>query len=858
MIIPPHHEVTGALGMALIVAREKKLSPGLSTFIGFDISNRIVSKRIASCTDCSNVCNLVNVTYDDGVRSVYGGICGKFEKNRAKPAVKLHNYFDERKALLLSYSSNPKEAKGRIGIPRILLFHELFPLWATFFQALGYEIVLSRELSKSVYEKGISKIIVDTCFPIRTIYGVIVDLNEMNVDMIFVPYVLNMKDDHYTTKNAHNCQYIQQLPDFIKASLDIQLLTHTVRMKDTDRSMESAFGELGRKLGAPEDSIPIAYRKAVEAQEQFYLATGRIGRRALDDVAAFAKAFVLIGHPYVMHDKFFNLNLVQRLLNSGIPVISADMLPVQYSADKSSLIDLSWKTNNRAINAIEFIHSHNKKNSTTRLLPVLITQFGCAADSMLTPYVKELLGENPWLEIEVDEHNSITGIMTRCEAFWESVPSGVRPAPAFAEVEKLAGETITLNRIRDENRTLYVLPICDAMFVMPEVLGRYNINCEMIDKTSHKSSELGRKYSNEKHCRTYQVILGDFLATSRKQGFDASKAAFFMFDYDEACRLSLFRSSYSMELRNQAGFEIPMFGTTVDDPLGWISTFGLRMSSEIWIALIAADYLSRYRYELRPYEKHKGEVERAYEQAKEELYKGIRQGAILKGYKSALRMMESVPVVNKDLVYVAVIGDAFTRVHEYGMAEIFQAVEEMDGVVILPPSWHDFINYGSEQRVRHLWRKRKLLRSLVTGIGSQALDQMRKRVQSISTRHSIMFADPSNKELSRYSREYVNIEVAPVIPSMFVGKTVDFIVNKKVHGLINAYGFNCCLGKVTTACINKLRLENDNIPMLTFIDDGLQQTNIRTRVESFMEQAWAFKRKWSNSEQHEDQREGIV
>lgn len=113
---------------------------------------------------------------------------------------------------------------------------------------------------------------------------------------------------------------------------------------------------------------------------------------------------------------------------------------------------------------------------------------------------------------------------------------------------------------------------------------------------------------------------------------------------------------------------------------------------------------------------------------------------------------------------------------------------------------------------------------------------LRNQIQQEARKYSNMFVEPSNHDLSLYSKNYINPNVAPVIPSMFVGRTVDLVANKKVDGLINAYGFNCCLGKITTACINELRKEHENLPMLNFIDDGLEQTNIRTRLESFMEQ----------------------
>jgi predicted CoA-substrate-specific enzyme activase len=841
IMIAPHHEVTGALGIAYLA--EQEMSKGRKTqFVGFDIENRILQKKVIECKECANVCSLVFVKYNDDNQSIYGGICGKFEKDKMTGGHRVHDYFEDRKNLLLSFDRSKGNGKGRIGIPRILLFHELFPMWVTFFNTLGYDVVLSQELSKSVYEKGIAKVLVDTCFPIRCVYGAVVDLIELGVDKIFIPYVLNMKDDGYPTKYAHNCQYVQQAADFIKSAIDVEVLTTTIRMNESQKNIEDTFVKLGRELDILDLDSKRAFHEAVKVQSAFTVESKNIGENALADFKKFNKVFVLIGHSYIIHDKFFNLNLVKQLAKLGIPAIAADMLQLENNCDKARKIDLAWKTNNRAVNAIEFIHEYNLVNKN-RLIPIIMTQFGCAADSMLTPYLKDLLGNNPWMEVEVDEHNSITGLMTRCEAFWESVSSESREEKAFENTEQLFSNNISLSQLKEEDRKVYIFSMCEAFAAISEVFTRHGIRSEMIDKTTDYSNNLGRKYSNEKHCRTYQVVMGDFLATTQKQDFDANKAAMFMIGYDEACRVALFNSLCPKVLRECGAGDVKMFGVTVDDPLEWMGVFGLNMANDLWTAMVAADYLSRYSYQLRPYEKEKGSINRVYKEAKAVLYKSIREGKVSKGLKQSLEMLKRVPRVVRDLVYIGVVGDAFTRVHEYGMTEIFEIVEEMNGVIMLPPSWHDFINYGAERRVTDLWRKGNYAKSIVTKVGSTNLNILRRNLHNISAAYSEMFDEPDNSTLTEYAREYVNVNVAPVIPSMFIGKTVDFVKRKKVDGLINCYGFNCSLGKIATACISKIRADSDNVPMLTFIDDGLQQTNIKTRVEAFMEQAWAYKKK---------------
>jgi len=42
----------------------------------------------------------------------------------------------------------------RIGIPRALLYYRYFPFWKTFFETLGFEVVVSRPSHRGLIEGG--------------------------------------------------------------------------------------------------------------------------------------------------------------------------------------------------------------------------------------------------------------------------------------------------------------------------------------------------------------------------------------------------------------------------------------------------------------------------------------------------------------------------------------------------------------------------------------------------------------------------------------------------------------------------------------------------------------------------------
>jgi predicted nucleotide-binding protein (sugar kinase/HSP70/actin superfamily) len=55
------------------------------------------------------------------------------------------------------------EKRGRIGIPRALMFYRYFPFWHAFFEALGCKTVVSGADGK----KGRIVYVEDSCLPVK-------------------------------------------------------------------------------------------------------------------------------------------------------------------------------------------------------------------------------------------------------------------------------------------------------------------------------------------------------------------------------------------------------------------------------------------------------------------------------------------------------------------------------------------------------------------------------------------------------------------------------------------------------------------------------------------------------------------
>ncbi|MBO4392184.1 MAG: 2-hydroxyglutaryl-CoA dehydratase, partial [Clostridia bacterium] len=164
----------GAFGMALIA---KNRSGETSSLISREkLAEFSYQSTMRRCGGCTNNCLLTILKFDNGKRFISGNRCDKgagIEKN-TKEIPDLYEYKYKR---LFSYEPVKDAPQGKIGIPRVLNMYENYPFWFTFLTALGYEVVLSDNSSKKLYESGVESIPSESaCYPAKIVHGPIVNL----------------------------------------------------------------------------------------------------------------------------------------------------------------------------------------------------------------------------------------------------------------------------------------------------------------------------------------------------------------------------------------------------------------------------------------------------------------------------------------------------------------------------------------------------------------------------------------------------------------------------------------------------------------------------------------------------------
>lgn len=156
------------------------------------------------------------------------------------------------------------------------------------------------------------------------------------------------------------------------------------------------------------------------------------------------------------------------------------------------------------------------------LYAVYLTNHGCGPDTMLSHLFKQEMGDKPYLQIEVDEHFSNVGVITRIEAFLNSLQH--RPAvalPTDFNIEQVDIHPCRLAQTPSPNVPLY-LPAMGAY--TPYLAAYFKQQGADPHELPHLTDDilsLGRAETSAKEYLPFPALLGSILAERKNDQTDA-------------------------------------------------------------------------------------------------------------------------------------------------------------------------------------------------------------------------------------------------------------------------------------------------------------------------------------------------
>jgi predicted CoA-substrate-specific enzyme activase len=832
--VPVHHDVTGAIGAAILAMREKDTHEKTS-FKGFDLSRKKYTLSSFECKDCSNLCEIRKVDMEGEEPLHYGSRCEKYDVKRGESKVNLlpDLYKEREKILFSSYKGkNPGKDAPVIGIPRILMIYELYPFWKAFFNELGYRVRLSSPTNKAIIREGVEMVVTETCFPVKVSHGHIQDLIDKGVNKIFLPSIVNMKP----AKKGHNhtvlCPYVQTMPYLARSALDfdglgVEVLRPVIHFNQREAGLKKEFYEFGKTLRRGKRPVDRALNAASSAQDEFGKRLLARGKEVVEGLGQGDTALVIVGRSYNTIDSGLNLEIPKKLRDMGVLAIPFDMLPVDEAIDDEMAREMYWKNGQRILAVAKLL------KYDPRLFTVYITNFGCGPDSFITHFFKDISSGKPFLQLEIDEHSADAGAITRCEAFLDSLRN-IKDKKGSVRKEKDAA------RRKNLAKKIYVPNMSDGSHALAAAFEACGLEAEVIPEPDGESLRLGRAYTSGRECYPNILTTGDMVKITRRQDFDPEKSAFFMPSSKGPCRFGQYNRYHRLILDELGLSQVPVYSPDQDGTfykeLGMVDGNFSRLG---WWGIAAVDLLEKMLWETRPYEKTPGSTDRVYWECIRKVCNAIRAKRFPDEELSYAReAFGKIPIHKPGTKpVIGVVGEIYVRSNRFSNENLVLTLESLGAEVRVPPvgEWIYYTNFFSKRRN---WQRRNYgdyLRAVINDF-FQRLDE--KKMENIIDGDLRSGHEPTTRQILD--------KAAPYLPETFegeavlsIGKVMDYIL-KGAHGIINVMPFTCMPGTVVNGILKKVREKELNIPFINMVYEGIEDTNTKTRLEAFVYQAREF------------------
>ncbi|MEW6482858.1 MAG: acyl-CoA dehydratase activase [bacterium] len=828
IFVPENHDVTGAIGVA-IIAKESNIEK--TRFKGFDLKNRKYELSSFECKGCPNSCEIKKVKLEGEEPLFYGARCEKYEKRGQGSRVKgqgseLPDLFEERENLLLNIYK--KEGGGKkIGIPRALFFYEFFPFFKAFFSELGFNVIFSEKTNKTIIHKGVEGVSVDTCFPIKLTHGHILSLLEAGVDYLFLPSIINLKQTSPYFSESYHCPYVQSIPYTVASTMNfkehrVNLLQPVIRMRYEKKGLLKPLLEMGRALGIAPERVKKALNIAYNVQSEFRKRIEERGKEILSSLDN--RSIVLIARSYNGNDCGLNLELPRKLRDLGVLSIPMDFLPLDTVDTSVDWPNMYWRSGQQILAACELVRKDE------RLFPIYLTNYGCGPDSFIVSFFKEKMEEKPHLIIEVDEHSADVGAITRCEAFLDSIENARKKK--IEEERRI--KTLTIEK--KTKRKIIIPYMSDHAYALEAAFKACGVNAEVMPESDIETLYWGRKYTLGRECYPAIVTTGDMVKFTKRADFNPKESAFFMGGSSGPCRFGQYSMLQRFVLDSLGYKDVPIYAPNqAKNFFKDLSLVGKDFEPLAWAGIVAIDILEKALYETRPYEKEKGITEGVYKEYVKKVCEAIKQKKdLLPVMKEAKEAFSKIPVYPKDKPVIGLVGEFFVRANKFSNENVIKKVEALGGEVWSAPV-NEWFLYRNFRRNMHSLLTNDYACFIKTSIKN--LYQVKQEARLSYPWHHFLrgIGEPSTSEILEFARPYLHhsFEGEAI---MSIGKAVDF-VKKGLCGIINTIPFTCMPGTIATAILKSVSEDNKGLPILTIAYDGLSSANTDMRLEAFIHQA---------------------
>ncbi|MGD9115825.1 MAG: acyl-CoA dehydratase activase [Dehalococcoidia bacterium] len=822
LVVSEHREVSGAIGAALLV---REASEGQkSKFKGFQkLIDSECKLTTFVCKGCDNNCTITQMRLEGEKPTFYGSRCDRYDS--ALTQEKRETFFDQREKLLLKEYKEGAGTGPVVGIPRALLVYDFAPLLIGFLNDLDARVVVSSKTTKEIMERSVELAYTDSCFPMKLVHGHVEALKDKS-DYILYPCAIRLGPKNGDASQQYACPLIQASPFIVRTVLGMgdNFLSPLLDLSLGEDEVVKNLTEVATKMGFSRRKGKKAGLAGIAAQHRFEAERAKVGARLLKQLKESNQlGVVLMARSYMSQDSGANLGIAEKLAQLGVVPIPLDFLPLNTVKPQEFSDRPYWAYEGKYIAAAKIIAQD------PQLYGLALTNFGCGPNSFILKLVEDIMSGKPMGQLEIDEHAAEAGLVTRLEAFVDTI-EGYAPT---AEAQEVAAEEIRRYAppIVSNQKTL-VLPNM-APFV--EVLGQIMESCGgrtiVLPPPDERSLFYSNQVSSGTECLPYRVTLGDFLKFFYEHPERSKDVELAMVSAYGPCRLGKYALEQITVLK-KAGFNVPML-TTISNNAYRDMDFGPDFQRLAIGGIFAADCLNRLLWRTRPYEKEPGLAENLFDEhlqkVKDSVHARDGYAGVLEKATAAFKSAIDPNLPRRPLV--GINGEIYLRSNRFSNNNLVKVCEAagLEVTVSSVGEWLKYISYRHFEDSVHFRKARNLLSSYIkNSVVDKSEHRLLKNLKPLTDE-----PEPSIKELLSRSSLYLSPRCGSEAV-LSIGSGVEWLENPRFAGVISVMPHGCMPGGIVAAMSEKLS-QIYHKPWISLTYDGILETNNLTRINNFAE-----------------------
>lgn len=827
IIVPVHKEVSGAIGAALL-AREA----GAGTASRFKSFQKVIDSnhKLSTfvCKSCDNNCTISRLDIPGEKATFYGSRCDLYDSSIAMKE-RLETAFDERERLLFAGYREGGEGRPTVGVPRALLVYDYAPLLIGFLNELGARAVLSSKTTKHITEESTELGYTDSCFPVKLLHGHAATLQD--VDYLLYPSAIRMGLKDGEENQKYTCPLVQASPYIIREVMDLErkLLVPTLDFSLGDDDAIRNLSQVARQMGFSTKKGQAAALAGLEAQRQYQEALGEKGRRLLQQIRDSGKLGVVIfARSYMFQDSGANMGIAEKLAQLGVVPVPLDYLPLDTINVKEYCDRPYWyyETKHIAGAAITV--------KDPQLYGLILTNFGCGPNSFMLNIVRDIMGDKPLGQLEIDEHAAEAGIVTRLEAFVDTITDYAASSRSYSfptdmeSIRRYSRSTISTNKV------VLIPNMASQASVLAAAMQRYGVRAVLLPESDERNLLYANRVTSGKECLPYRVSLGDFMRFYYEHdGYDfgPKDVEGFMASAYGPCRFGKYAVEQARFLR-ELGFDFQI-RTTVSNNAYRDLHLGTGFERLAWKGIVAVDYLEKMLWRTRPYEKAPGSTEALFAESMAGVCDLVRQGQPMRDYLQSVtqRFKSLIDPAKPRRPLVGINGEIYLRSNKFANSNLVKECEKVGLEVVVSPigEWLNYITHRSlEDGVRD-----RNLKKIIMSYLRQVQQGRDERSITASFADLIAEGDPPLRDLLAISGKHLSAKCGSEAV-ISIGAGIEWLENPRFAGVISVMPHGCMPGGIVAAMSDKFSRIHGK-PWINLTYDGFMETNNLVKLANFAE-----------------------